>query len=307
VWGLPGAAWRLAPSHQLIGALDPPAVTSVSAPNMRALIFVHGGGAGGAPRAGPGLPEKGWGPRGFGFESVPGGVPIDSTGGARGRAKNHLKSLNGIQFVGDHSCALVGRMRPGQWTLEGAGAQYPPDLRSACGADRHPTSALLCFTRLSLKTRKQTQTQSSQTKNRKKPQSDALPLQRHACRLSCWVRRAQDALYYWHASARPAGHKQRSAQRAKRKRTNEASWSSVLSQTPSSFLFFVWSCWGGALSPAAEKRGAPHARTPHAPRPARTHLPPVPGTPVMPVGPTCVYVAAVSGALAAAVAPPASI
>jgi hypothetical protein len=148
---------------------------------------------------------------------------------------------------------------------------------------------------------------SSQTKNRKKPQSDALPLQRHACRLSCWVRRAQDALYYWHASARPAGHKQRSAQRAKRKRTNEASWSSVLSQTPSSFLFFVWSCWGGALSPAAEKRGAPHARTPHAPRPARTHLPPVPGTPVMPVGPTCVYVAAVSGALAAAVAPPACI
>jgi hypothetical protein len=42
-WGLLGANWRLAPSHQLIGALDPPAVTSVSAPNTRSLIFVHGG------------------------------------------------------------------------------------------------------------------------------------------------------------------------------------------------------------------------------------------------------------------------
>jgi hypothetical protein len=42
-WGLLGATWRLAPSHQLIGALDPPAVTSVSTPNTRFLIFVHGG------------------------------------------------------------------------------------------------------------------------------------------------------------------------------------------------------------------------------------------------------------------------
>jgi hypothetical protein len=41
--GLPGAAWRLAPSHQPIGALDPPAVTSASAPNTRSQIFVHGG------------------------------------------------------------------------------------------------------------------------------------------------------------------------------------------------------------------------------------------------------------------------
>jgi hypothetical protein len=46
--GLLGATWRLAPSHQLIGALDPPAVTSVSAPNTRSLIFVHGGSPKGA-------------------------------------------------------------------------------------------------------------------------------------------------------------------------------------------------------------------------------------------------------------------
>jgi hypothetical protein len=46
-WGLLDATWRLAPSHQLVGALDPPAVTSVSAPNTRSLlIFVHGGVAG---------------------------------------------------------------------------------------------------------------------------------------------------------------------------------------------------------------------------------------------------------------------
>jgi hypothetical protein len=42
-WGLLGATWWLGPPHQLIGALIPPAVTSVSAPNTRSLIFVHGG------------------------------------------------------------------------------------------------------------------------------------------------------------------------------------------------------------------------------------------------------------------------
>jgi hypothetical protein len=80
-WGLLGATWRLAPSHQLIGTLDPPAVTSVSAPNTRSLSFVHGG-------VGPGVrpvlaafwarsPRKGLGPKGVWFESVPGGVPTD--------------------------------------------------------------------------------------------------------------------------------------------------------------------------------------------------------------------------------------
>jgi hypothetical protein len=34
------------------------------------------GGPGGALRSGPGLAEKGWGPRELGFESVPGGAPI---------------------------------------------------------------------------------------------------------------------------------------------------------------------------------------------------------------------------------------
>jgi hypothetical protein len=42
------------------------------------------GGPGGAPRSGPGPPGRGWGPRGFGFGSVPGGVPIGSTGGGGG-------------------------------------------------------------------------------------------------------------------------------------------------------------------------------------------------------------------------------
>jgi hypothetical protein len=88
LWGLPGAAWRLAPSHQLIGALDPPAVTSVSALNTRSLVFCRPrGGPGGAPRSGPGLPGRGWGPSGFGFESVPGGFLAGSNTRARGRPK----------------------------------------------------------------------------------------------------------------------------------------------------------------------------------------------------------------------------
>jgi hypothetical protein len=40
--------------------------------------------AGGAPRSGPDPAGKGWGTRGFGFESAPGGVPIGSTGGGGG-------------------------------------------------------------------------------------------------------------------------------------------------------------------------------------------------------------------------------
>ena len=80
-WGLLGATWRLVPSHQLIGALDPPTVTSVSAPNTRSQIFVHGGGPEVHPVLGQVSPA-GAGPRGFGFGSVHGGVPVGSTGGA---------------------------------------------------------------------------------------------------------------------------------------------------------------------------------------------------------------------------------
>jgi hypothetical protein len=66
------------------------------------------GGPGGAPRSGPGLPERGRGASGLGFESVPGGVPIGSTGGGRGRPKerrprranSRLKSWHGIQCGG---------------------------------------------------------------------------------------------------------------------------------------------------------------------------------------------------------------
>jgi hypothetical protein len=49
------------------------------------------GGPGGTSRSGPGLPGRGWGPSGFGFESVPGGVPIGSTSGARGRPKERRR------------------------------------------------------------------------------------------------------------------------------------------------------------------------------------------------------------------------
>jgi hypothetical protein len=53
------------------------------------------GGAGGAPRSGPDLPERGWGPRGLGFEAVPGGVPTGSTSGGRGRPEErHLRGQN---------------------------------------------------------------------------------------------------------------------------------------------------------------------------------------------------------------------
>jgi hypothetical protein len=83
----------------------PPAVTSVSAPNTRSLIYDHCGvGPGVRPAVlGQVSPEGagGQGASGFGSESVPGGVPIGSTGGggeegevgALRRAKHRLKSL----------------------------------------------------------------------------------------------------------------------------------------------------------------------------------------------------------------------
>jgi hypothetical protein len=72
-----GPSWRhlavVVPIHQLIRALDPPAVTSVSAPNTRSLIFVHSGVGPEAVRpvlgqvTGP--PEEGWGVGGKGASS----------------------------------------------------------------------------------------------------------------------------------------------------------------------------------------------------------------------------------------------
>jgi hypothetical protein len=75
-------------------------------------------GLGGALHSGPGLAEKGWGPRGLGFESVPGGAPIGSTGGGRGRPKEHrprkaktrLERLARIQ-CGGHCRALALLLR----------------------------------------------------------------------------------------------------------------------------------------------------------------------------------------------------
>jgi hypothetical protein len=47
-------------------------------------FYSRRGGLRGVPRSGPGLPERGWGPRWLGFESVPGGVPTGSTQHRRG-------------------------------------------------------------------------------------------------------------------------------------------------------------------------------------------------------------------------------
>jgi hypothetical protein len=89
---LPGAAWRLSPSHQLIRAVDPPAVTSVSAPNTRAPIFVDRGvGPGARPVLGQVSPEGaaggqvGLGSSQFlaGFRSA---APAGAGGGGEGAA-----------------------------------------------------------------------------------------------------------------------------------------------------------------------------------------------------------------------------
>jgi hypothetical protein len=95
-----GPSWRhLA---ELIGALDPPAVTSVSAPNTRSLIFVHGEvGPGVRPVLGQFSPERARAQGGLGSSRFQAGFrPTGSTSGARGRpmerrprrAKSRLKS-----------------------------------------------------------------------------------------------------------------------------------------------------------------------------------------------------------------------
>jgi hypothetical protein len=89
-WGLLGAIWRLAPSHQLIGALDPPAVTSVSAPNTRSLIFADRGvGPGVRPVLGQVSPKRDGGQGGLGSSRFLAVAPA--------RAKICLKSWHGIQ------------------------------------------------------------------------------------------------------------------------------------------------------------------------------------------------------------------
>jgi hypothetical protein len=72
------------------------------------------------PRSGPGLPERGWGPRGLGFESVPGGVPTGTHitsggrgrprgGGARAGQKGASKGWHGPSGCGGHCRALALR------------------------------------------------------------------------------------------------------------------------------------------------------------------------------------------------------
>jgi hypothetical protein len=52
-WGLLGAAWRLAPSHQLVGALDPSRSHLGKRPEHEVPDLAHGGVGPGAPRSGP--------------------------------------------------------------------------------------------------------------------------------------------------------------------------------------------------------------------------------------------------------------
>jgi hypothetical protein len=120
-WGLPGAIWRLTPSHQPVGALDPPAVTSVSAPNMRSPIYDHFGvGPGARPVLGQVSPEGAGAQAGLGSSRprfLAGGVPI-GTSGSRGRPKERrpwkgkirLKSWHSIQ-CGGHCRALALLLR----------------------------------------------------------------------------------------------------------------------------------------------------------------------------------------------------
>jgi hypothetical protein len=85
-WGLLGATWRLAPSAGW-GTRSTRSHLGKRPEHEIPDFCSRRGGPGGVPRSGPGLPETGWGPRGLGFESVPGGIPIGSTGGGRGRPK----------------------------------------------------------------------------------------------------------------------------------------------------------------------------------------------------------------------------
>jgi hypothetical protein len=88
-WGLLGTAWRLAPSHQLVGALDPPTSTSVSAPNTRSLIFAHGGvGPGVRPVLGQVSPKRAGGQGGLGSSRLLAGLRSAAPAGDRGAQRS---------------------------------------------------------------------------------------------------------------------------------------------------------------------------------------------------------------------------
>jgi hypothetical protein len=115
-WGLLGAAWRWAPSHQLVGALDPPAVTSVSAPNTRSLIFAHGGvGPGRRPVLGQVSPKRAGGQGGLGSSSS--------------RLLAGLRSAAPVGYK--KSPQKLGGIQRGIQSVE---ATAVPSLRCYCGA-----------------------------------------------------------------------------------------------------------------------------------------------------------------------------
>jgi hypothetical protein len=129
-WDFLGATWRLAPSHQLIGALDPPAVTSVSAPNTRSLIFVHGGVD---PGVRPVLAVLGQvssgragGKRGLGSGRFLAGFRPAASSGSETRAKSRLKSLAVLRLLRrSHQSPCSGWMCDGSYCTSAVAPQVP--------------------------------------------------------------------------------------------------------------------------------------------------------------------------------------
>jgi hypothetical protein len=89
------------------------------------------GGPGGGPRSGPDFPERGWGSRGLGFESVPGGVPTGSTGGGRGRPKERRCGGQKGASKGWHGSSVEATVVP---------------LRCYCGALANHRAQVGCVT-----------------------------------------------------------------------------------------------------------------------------------------------------------------
>ena len=90
------------------------------------------GGPGGAPRSGPGLPGRGWGPSGFGFESVPGGVLTGSTSGGRERPEERRKKVASKAWHCMCADPRYAYLRTA-WCLSSVEATAVP-LRCYCGA-----------------------------------------------------------------------------------------------------------------------------------------------------------------------------
>jgi hypothetical protein len=134
-WGLPGAIWRLNPSHQPVGALDPPAVTSVSAPNTRSLIYDHCGvGPGARPVLGQVPPEGAGGQVGLGPSRFLAGSDrqhqrgAGGGGGARRRPSGGQKAASKALYCIPGGGMQATDLRPRDWG----------EPREGCGEARAP-------------------------------------------------------------------------------------------------------------------------------------------------------------------------